>query len=144
MNEKTNLLEVLEIEEKKVKKKMDDFVTLRLEGDMSKEIFPIHYKPLKERCLQIQAQLTEIEAEIDFLKIQTISNETIQEDAKTLYDQWEKLPFEEMRTIVETITGRIIIDKEDISLKLSYIPILPIVIVGKSQCIRRGSMGLRT
>ena len=80
MNEKTNLLEVLEIEEKKVKKKMDDFVTLRLEGDMSKEIFPIHYKPLKERCLQIQAQLTEIEAEIDFLKIQTISNETIQEE----------------------------------------------------------------
>lgn len=131
--EKGTLLEHLQSESKKVKKKMDDLLTLRLDGDMSKDLFPIHYKPLEERYLQIEDQIPEIEAEIDFLKIQQLSSDTVQSDAKNLFDQWENLPFEEKRTIVETLTDHITVDKEDIAIKLSYIPILPIVIVGNGQ-----------
>ena len=131
--EKGTLLEHLQSESKKVKKKMDDLLTLRLEGDMSKDLFPIHYKPLEERYLQIENQIPEIEAEIDFLKIQQLSSDTVQSDAKNLFDQWENLPFEEKRSIVETLTDRITVDKEDIAIKLSYIPILPIVIGGNRQ-----------
>ena len=102
---------------------------------MSKELSPIHYKPLEERHLQIEDQIPEIEAEIDYLKIQQLSSDTVQFDAKNLFGQWDELPFEEKRTIVETLTDHIIVDKEDIAIKLSYIPILPIVIGGKAQRI---------
>jgi site-specific DNA recombinase len=139
LTEKGTLLEHLQSESKKVKKKMDDLLTLRLEGDMSKDLFPIHYKPLEERYLQIEDQIPEIEAEIDFLKIQQLSSDTVQSDAKNLFDQWENLPFEEKRTIVETLTDHITVDKEDIAIKLSYIPILPIVIGGKAQRNRMDS-----
>ncbi len=142
--EKGTLLEHLESESKKVKKKMDDLLTLRLEGDMSKDLFPIHYKPLEERYLQIEDQIPEIEAEIDFLKIQQLSSDTVQFDAKNLFDQWGNLPFEEKRSIVETLTDHIIVDKEDIAIKLSYIPILPIVIGGKCQRNRRDSVLRKT
>lgn len=139
LDEKGTLLDHLRTESKKLKKKMDDLLTLRLEGDMSKDLFPIHYKPLEERYLQVEDQIPEIEAEIDFLKIQQLSSDTVQSDAKNLFDQWENLPFEEKRTIVETLTERITVDKEDIAIKLSYIPILPIVILGKAQRNRRDS-----
>ena len=119
LSKKGTLLELLQAESKKVKKKTDDLLTLRLEGDMSKELSPIHYKPLEER----------------HLKIQQLSSDTVQFDAKNLFGQWDELPFEEKRTIVETLTDHIIVDKEDIAIKLSYIPILPIVIGGKAQRI---------
>ncbi len=141
INEKGTLLELLQTESKKVKKKMDDLVTLRLEGDMSKELFPAHYKPLEERYLQLEDQIPEIEAEIDFLKIQQLSSDTVQSDAKSLFEQWEELPFEEKRTIVETLTDSITIDKEDIGIKLAYTPIiLPIIISGNSQRISKDSL----
>ena len=82
----------------------------------------LHFKPIEERIMQIDNQLPELEAEIDFMKIQHMSGDVVLSDAKDLYSRWDSLTFEDKRTIVEVITDVITIGKEDIHIKLSYIP----------------------
>jgi len=101
---------------------MNELVAMRLSGEISKESFPKHYKPLEERLNQIENQLPELMAEVDFLKIQILSSDTILRDAKDLYERWPQMPFEEKRTIIEVITDNLTIGKEDIAIKLAYIP----------------------
>ncbi|MGP8080088.1 MAG: hypothetical protein ACLPVI_06210, partial [Dehalococcoidales bacterium] len=81
-----------------------------------------HYHHLEERLNQIENQLPELMAEVDILKIQAMSSDTILRDAKDLYDRWPQMPFEEKRTIVEVITENITVGKEDIAIKLAYLP----------------------
>jgi site-specific DNA recombinase len=80
------------------------------------------YDPIEVRMAQLDKQLPQLQAEIDYLKIQHLSADTVLQEARNLYDHWPKLPFEERRSIIEIITNQIIIGKEDISLSLSYVP----------------------
>ena len=122
LQERQNLLFVVKEERQKLKKKMEEMVNMRVAGEWNRETFIEHFKPLEERIMQIDNQLPEIEAEIDFLKIQHYSSDTVLSDAKDLYSRWDDLIFEDRRTIVEVITDVITIGKEDINIKLSYIP----------------------
>ena len=101
---------------------MDELLSMRLSGELSKEIFPIHYKPLEEQYMQLESQLPELEAEVDFLKIQSLSSDTILEEANDLYNGWNKLEFDDKRSVIETITEKITIGKQDITVALAYMP----------------------
>jgi site-specific DNA recombinase len=120
--EKETMLKNMQTEVTKIKKRMDNLVQMRLDNDLSRESFIGQHKPLEERISQINDQIPEIEAEIDFLKIQYLSSDTILREAKDLYERWPTIPFEEKRGIVEIITEKITIGKEDIAIKLSYLP----------------------
>ncbi|MGA3014297.1 MAG: recombinase family protein [Bacteroidales bacterium] len=122
IQEKETLLHRQNNEAEKIRREMNELVSMRLSGELSKESFPKHYQPLEERLNQIENQLPELMAEVDFLKIQTMSSDTILRDAKDLYERWPQMPFEEKRTIIEVITENITVGKEDIAIKLSYIP----------------------
>ncbi len=105
-----------------LRKKMNEYVSLRINKEVTAERFKEFYDPTEERLAQLEKQLPELEAEIDFLKIQYMSSDTVLREAKDLYDRWPELPFEERRGIVELITIHIIINKTDINIKLSYHP----------------------
>jgi site-specific DNA recombinase len=137
--EKETLLKTISDESTKLRKKMDDLVQMRLNGELTKETFPQHYKPLEERFLQIDNQIPEIQAEVDFLKIQSLSSDTVLKEAKDLYYQWKSIPFEEKRTIVEVITDKIVVGKDEISFSLSYLPSSSLN-AGKSQRDHRDSL----
>ena len=122
LQEKQKLLEFATQESVTIKKKMDELVSMRLSGEMPSNSFPQHYKPLQEQLTQIENQLPELQAEVDFLKIQNLSSDTVLREAKDLYDRWPILAFEEKRTIIEIITDKITVGKEDISFSLSYLP----------------------
>ncbi len=115
------LLTVLE-ERKKLKKQIEEMVHMRVSGEWSKEIFAEHYKPLEERILQADNQLPELQAEVDFLKIQYYSGDTVFANARDLYSQWDTYEFEHKRTIVELITQSIVVGKEDVQINLSHLP----------------------
>jgi len=116
------LLKSLRSDYIKLQKKVEEWVPLRVGGELSKVDFATIYKPVELQLRQIEDQLPELEAEIDFLKIQSISNDTIIQDAKDLYARWPELPFEEKRSIIETITERIVVDVDTINISLSYLP----------------------
>lgn len=122
LQERQNLLSVVFDERKKLKKKAEEMVNMRVNGEWNKETFVEHFKPIEERMKQIDNQLPEIEADIDFLRMQHYSSDTVLSDAKDLYSRWNDLTFEDKRTIVEVITDVITIGKEDIHIRLSYIP----------------------
>lgn len=122
IQDKQNLLDLLTIEVEKLRKSKTDMINMRLREEMSQKSFAEHFKPIEERLDQIEQQLPVIESQIDFLKIQLSSSEIVLDEAKTLYETWPSLEFEKKRSIIETITTSIVVDKEDIVFKMSYAP----------------------
>jgi len=120
--EKRKLLDSLFDRKQNLKKTMDKFVQMRINDELSKESFKDRYKPLEEQMIQINDQIPELQAEIDFLTIQHRSSDTVLQEAKDLHSQWSELSFEDKRSIVEVITEKIIVGKEDITIKLAYLP----------------------
>jgi len=118
---KEELLNNMMSEQGKVKQEMDKLVRLHLDGEIPKEGFGNHYRPLNERFDQIGDRIPELQAEIDFLKIQYLSSDEILREAKDLYDRWTTFTAEEKRNIIETITEIITIGQNDISIQLQYL-----------------------
>lgn len=122
INDKESLLKTIKTEYDKLIKKTEEQMNLRIEKELSKEEFARFYKPTEIQLRQIEQQIPELEAEIDFLKIQYLSSDTVIQEAKDLYRNWHSLPYDEKRTIVETITQRIEIDRDSIHISLAYLP----------------------
>lgn len=122
LSEKQKLLQVTNEEADKIRKKMGELVNMRLEGELTKEAFLEHHKPLEQRLAQLMEQVPNLEAEVSFMTVQSESSETVLLEAKNLYSQWEAMPLDEKRRIIEAITEKLVIGEEEITIKLSYAP----------------------
>jgi site-specific DNA recombinase len=122
LSEKKNLLSMIQTERETIAKKMDVLIDLRMSGELCKDVFAEKYKPLEERFKQIDDQLPELQAEVDVLRIHNANSDVILSDAKNLYDQWGNLPQEDRRYLVERITNKIVVGKEDINIDLRHLP----------------------
>lgn len=118
IKEKQNLLDISKDSYEKLKKRLEQQVNLRLDGELSKEDFQTFYQPVQVQLRQMEEQIPILEAEIDFLKIQLLSSDTVLTEARSLYENWIKLPFDEKRAIVETITEHIEIQPDTINISL--------------------------
>jgi len=130
LKEKEAILATLMDEKGKVRADMEKVMELYLKGEIKPEGFNRHYQPYDERYKQITKQIPEVQAEIDFLKIQYISGDELVNEAKDLYSRWPNLEPTEKRKIIETITERITVGKDDINIKLSYLPSSELVTEG--------------
>jgi site-specific DNA recombinase len=119
------LLDSTTKERNKLGKKMKEVLNLRLEGELTKESFAVEYRPMEERVAQLDAQLPQLEAEIDVRAIQLLSGDTVVNEAKTLLDEWHIMSMDQKRVIVETITTNVEVGKEDITITLAYAPPIP-------------------
>ena len=122
IREKKELLKTVRDEKKKTEQDMEKIYRAYTSGEISIEGFGRFYKPLEERQKQIDNQIPEIQGEIDFLKIQYLSSDQIFTEAKDLYSRWSQLTFEEKRKIIENITEKIVVGKEDVTINLTYLP----------------------
>jgi site-specific DNA recombinase len=122
LQEKESLLKTVRNEYDKLLKRTETQMNLRIDGELSKEEFAKFYKPTELQLRQLEVQIPELEADIDFIKIQSFSSDIVISDAKELYTNWKNLPYNEKRSIVETITQRIVIDADSIDISLAYLP----------------------
>jgi site-specific DNA recombinase len=122
IKEKENLLKTLRDERKKTEQDMDKIYRAYTNEEITMEGFGRHYRPLEERLKQIDNQIPEVQGEIDFLKIQYLSSDQIFNEAKDLYSRWPQLTSEEKRKIIENITEKIVVGKEDVTINLTYLP----------------------
>jgi site-specific DNA recombinase len=122
LQEKQDLLKVLESERAKLQKDLDKLYDLYMAGEIPKEGFGLKYNPLYAQFKQFEDQIPALQGEIDFLKIQYLSSDQIISDAKNLYARWPHLATEEKRQIVETITESIIIEEDTIAINLCHLP----------------------
>lgn len=122
LQEKEQLLFSTQSDIEKKRKQIKELVELRLKGELNTETLAPLLKPLEIQVKQLEEQLPELEAEVDFLKIEYLSSETVINGAKDLYNNWIAMPFDEKRNIVELITNDITIGKSGITISLSYLP----------------------
>lgn len=120
--EKETQLEALKKEKKHLETEMDKLLNLYLANEIPKEGFGKKYNPYSEQVKQIEATIPELQAEIDFMKIEYMNSDTIVQEAQSLYDRWHTLEAEGKRSIVEQITDCITIGGDAIKLKFSYNP----------------------
>jgi site-specific DNA recombinase len=86
------------------------------------EGFGRFYKPLEQRRKQLEDEEPRLQAELDVLKVNHLSADEIVNEACDLYGRWPHLSFEEKRRIVESVTEKIVIGKDDVSISLCHLP----------------------
>ena len=106
----------------KTKKEIQRTYDLYQQEKLDAEAFSRFYTPLEERRKQLEAELPRLEAEVDILKVNNLSAEEIAKQASSLYDHWQTMEPERKREIVEVITDKIIIGKDEINITFSYSP----------------------
>jgi len=122
LQEKVRLLETSKADSLGLEQKMGQLVKMRMDQELTSNDFNRYYQPLKHRLEELEGHQFQLQGEIDALKIQVISSESVLSDAKDLYSRWQHLSYEERRAIVETITEQIIIEDRDVSIRLAYLP----------------------
>jgi site-specific DNA recombinase len=123
LTEKEQLLQMQKTEIAKVRDQMKQTHELYLARQISVEGFGDIYKPLEQRLTQLQTELPRLEAEIDAMKINTVSADEVLSEATELYTRWPQLPVENKRKIVEGILEKAVIGPGDeIELTLAYLP----------------------
>lgn len=122
LTDKERLLESRKKEAEKVRQETDRTYRLYLDKQLTSEAFGKFFKPLEERQKQIDEEIPRIQAEIDFLRIESFSSDQVMNDAHDLQARWPTLERDEKRKIVECITKKIVIAKDEISIDLCYLP----------------------
>jgi site-specific DNA recombinase len=120
LSEKVALLKSLELQANSVKTEMDRLYDLYIHGEIQRDGFGKRYHPLEEQSSQLEDEIPRLLAEIDFLKINYLSDDRVLTDAQSLYTQWPMLVFEDRRSIVEAITEEIIIGNEDGEIEIGF------------------------
>jgi site-specific DNA recombinase len=95
---------------------------LYLDGEISSDAFGKFFRPIEQRQKQLEDELPKLQAEIDFLKVNSFSSDQVMNDAVYLQESWPALDRTEKRKIVECITNKIVISKEEITIDLCYLP----------------------
>jgi site-specific DNA recombinase len=122
ITEKHKLLRALEDEQASLQDEIGRVYRLYVEGQLSPEGFGGFYKPLEERQRQLSEELPRLQAEVDLLTINTLSADRILSEAKDLYQRWPSLTRDEKQRIVESITDKIVVGKDEISVTLCALP----------------------
>ena len=122
IHERAELLENLERERRGVAREMEKVYRLYMEDGVNPEGFKALYQPLQDRAAQLDDEIPRLAGELDFLKLSFLSSEEVVSEGQHLYTRWPDLTPEEKRSVIETITERIVIDRNEVTLSLSYVP----------------------
>ena len=121
--EKERLIKSAESELRRIETEDESVFQLYLAKELSKEDFGRRHRPLSERRTQLEDELPRLQASLDVLRISTLSREEAAVEARDLTARWNDLPTEEKRQMVEAITDRIVIGREDVEIALLHLPL---------------------
>src|SRR5438552_3003636 len=119
LSEKQELIQTHRNEIQKFRDDMTRTHRLYLDGEITSHGFGQFYKPAEERLNQLVAELPTLEAELDLMKVKTVSAEEVLAESEALLSGWPKMPVEQKRGVVEAIVERITIGKGEIHFTLS-------------------------
>ena len=77
-----------------------------------------------------------LQAERDFLKVQYLSSDEILTEARDLYTRWPGLEQEEKRKVIENITEKIVVGKDEVAINLCYLPSASEIMAGKQRNLK--------
>jgi site-specific DNA recombinase len=115
-------LSALEVTKAEVASEMEKLYRLFVSDHISGQLFSERNSPLEERLRQLEDEIPKVQGETDFLRLQLRSSTEVLSEARDLYSRWPKLLFAERRQIVESITDRILVGDNEITIQLAYLP----------------------
>jgi len=121
IDEKQKEIEIIDHQIKSLDLKIEKLFELHEKGQIETERFSEFYKEPNEQVKQLKRKIPELEGEIYALKDQFKSSGYIIEEARSLYENWDKLTKEQKRNIIEIITEKIIIADQEVTINLNYI-----------------------
>ncbi|HEX3799333.1 MAG TPA: recombinase family protein [Verrucomicrobiae bacterium] len=116
--EKQRLLAVQEEDLQRLGKEIKRTYDLYQQEKLDADGFSKFYAPLEERRKQLESAIPALQAEVDVLKVQNVSAAEVAAQASNLYDHWQIMQPSEKREIVEIITEKIVVDKDEIAINL--------------------------
>jgi site-specific DNA recombinase len=122
---KEEALESLRAEQERVQRERDRVYRAYVADELPMDAFGKAFRPLEERLKQIGEEMPRLQGEVDFLKIEALSRDEVLSGAQDLASRWPLLAFEEKRAIVEQVVEQVIVGKEDIEIRLLYVPPSP-------------------
>jgi site-specific DNA recombinase len=122
VREAERLVEAAEAELAKVEIEAERLYRLYMDDGLSKDDFSRKHRPLSERRTQLEDELPRLQAKRDVLRISALSEAVVQADAVDLATGWDRLSEPEKRHLVETITDKIVVGKEEVAVNLLYLP----------------------
>ena len=122
---KADLLDAMEREALRLKAEADQVYHLYLAGEIDPRGFGERNTPIEKRRVELATEMPRLQGEIDFLRIQHLSQEEIISEAEDLYRRWEDLAFDERRAIVQAIVERVTIGEDEIRIALACLPKTP-------------------
>ena len=106
----------------KVRTEMRKTYDLYQADQLTPEGFGKLYRPLEDRERSLAAELPKLQAEVDALEIHQISADEVVAEATNLHKMWPTLPPDQKRKVVESITEKIVLTKDQIDITLCYMP----------------------
>lgn len=122
IREKENLLDAMRAELKKLETEDERLYQLYLADGLSKEDFGRRHKPLSERRDQLEGELPRLQAQLDVMRISTMAESAAISEATDFASGWDQFSPESKRQLVELITDKIVIGKEEVAVNLLYLP----------------------
>ena len=106
----------------RVRKEIQRTFDLYQQENLDADGFSKCHAPLEERRKQLEVEIPRLEAQVDILKVNNLSAAEIASQANNLYDHWQTMQPEEKRGIIEVITDKIIVGKDEITINLCCAP----------------------
>ncbi len=123
LQEKEALIAAGEAELAKLEAEAERVYQLYLADSLSVEDFGRRHQPLADRRKQLDDELPRLRAQCDVMKIAALAGEAAAFEAHDLAAHWDTFSPGEKRQLVETITDRIVIGKEEVAVNLLYLPV---------------------
>lgn len=122
LEDKQSLAESMRRDIARLKEESDHAFKLYMERKITTDRFGELDGPATERRQQLQEELPILEAQIDLLKIDGLTQESLATEALTLYDRWPSLSTSEKRDMVELLARSITVGNEEVSIELIRFP----------------------
>jgi len=122
IREKEKLIDASQAELKKIEAEDERLYQLYMADKLSQDDFGRRHKPLSARRTQLEDELPRLQAQLDVMRISAMSEEATIAEATDFAAGWDQFKQEEKRQLVELITDKIVVGKEEVAINLLYLP----------------------
>jgi len=122
LKSKQETIQSLQAEFLRVTSAMDRVYDLYVQGQISPAGFGQRYKPLEEQRRQMEETLPRLQAELDYLAVNSTSHEEILTNAKNLHERWPEMVHEDKLQVVDAIVEKIKVGNGEVEFELCYLP----------------------
>ena len=106
------------------KREIQKTFELYQKGKLDADCFAKFHDPLADKQKQLETAIPRLEAELDIMKVHSLSTGEIARNAKNLAEHWQEMTYEEKLQLVELITEKIVVGHDDVDLHFHYTPLV--------------------